>query len=269
MRKALGHVEVFLFACDGVGIGQHLVHATMLRIEHTLHLLIREACREVDGPVAEAKEELLGLFVATIHPGIAQACVHLMNIIKRYPRTIIGPEVTFLEVTPHTVAARHTAYIALAPRRVVLGVGIGTSLQLADEIVHTLATLLAACGRIDGHRRQIVAAYMSVETVPVRIGLALGGESGFLQIRCQQTVAIVLKEHLDVQVAGLLQGTVKQGDIAKWKLVGIEPILCLDTAYTEKQHQHGKKSDSFIHDLEILIILAQRYKQSPTYQSDS
>ena len=151
----------------------------------------------------------------------------------------------------------------------VLGIGIGAGLQLADPVFHALLALLAARSGVDGQGGQIVAAHMAVQSCPVRIQLALRLETGLLQERCQQAVVVVLQQHLDVQVAGLLQGTVKQGDIAKWKLVGIEPILCLDTAYTEKQHQHGKKSDSFIHDLEILIILAQRYKQSPTYQSDS
>ena len=78
VRETHGHAEVFRFAGDGVGIGQHLVHAAVLVAQHSLHLLVAETCRQVDGPIAESEEELLRLLVATIEPRIAQACVHLM-----------------------------------------------------------------------------------------------------------------------------------------------------------------------------------------------
>ena len=113
-----------------------------------------------------------------------------------------------------------------------------------------------------------MATHMTVQSCPVRIQLALRGEAGLLQERCQQAVVVVLQQYLDVQVAGMFQRTVEQCNVSKWELVGIEPILCLTAACAEGQHQERKKSDSFMHDFEILIILAQRYKQSPTYQSD-
>ena len=85
VRETLGHIEVLLFLGDGIGIGQHFVHATVLVTQHLFHLGIRETCREVDGPVAEAEEQGLRLFIATIQPRIAQARVHLMKIIERRP----------------------------------------------------------------------------------------------------------------------------------------------------------------------------------------
>ena len=96
-----------------------------------------------------------------------------MDIIKRYPRAIVSTEVTLLEITPDTIAARHTAHVAFAPSRVVLGIGISTGLQFADKIVHPFLALHITSSRIDGHRRQIVSANMSVQTIPVRIRLAL------------------------------------------------------------------------------------------------
>ena len=115
VRESLGHIEVFLVASDGIGISQHLVHATMLRVECLFHLLVCESCRQVDGPVTEAEEELLGLFIATIDPGIAKAGIHLMYIIKRYPRAKVSLEVALLERRPYTVAIGHTTDVTLAP----------------------------------------------------------------------------------------------------------------------------------------------------------
>ena len=113
--EAPGHVEVLLLTRDGIGISQHLVHATVLGVEYAFHLLVRETGRQVDGPVAEAEEECLGLFVAAIHPGIAQTGIDLMDIIKRYPRTEVGLEVALLEGRPDTVAIGHTTDVAFAP----------------------------------------------------------------------------------------------------------------------------------------------------------
>ena len=227
VREAPGHVEVFLLLGDGVGIGQHLVHASVLIAQHLFHLGVAEVGRQVDGPVAEAQEECLGLFVATVEPRIAQACVHLMKIIERCPGAEIHPEVALLEGTPDALAIGHATHVALAPLRVVLRIGIGTALQLTDHILHPLTTRLAACGGIEGHRRQIVTSHVSVQTVPVGIGFGLRRQSGLFVIGCQQTVAVVLQQRLDIQVARLLQRTVRQDHIAEGELVGIQLVLCV------------------------------------------
>ena len=40
MREALGYIEVFPLSGDGIGIGQHLIHATVLVAQHLLHLSV-------------------------------------------------------------------------------------------------------------------------------------------------------------------------------------------------------------------------------------
>ena len=159
---------------------------------------ISKSCCQVDGPVTEAKEEFLGLFVAGIHPGIAQTCIHLMDIVVRYPCTIIGAEITFLIVRPDAVTAWYTAYIAFTPLRVILGVSIGTCLQFADHIFHQFAALFTACCGIDGHGCQVMSTYVSVKSVPVRERWLLRGESGLLEERGQQAVNIILQQRFDV-----------------------------------------------------------------------
>ena len=205
VREALGHVEVFPVTRDGVAIGQHLVHAAVLVAQHLLHLRITKTSRQVDGPVTETQEERLCLFVTTVEPSIAQARVHLMKIIERRPRTEVHPEVTLLESAPDTLTIGHTAHIALAPLRVVLRIGIGTELQLANHVLHTLAALLIARGSIDGHCRQIVSSHVSVQPVPVGIGLGPRFQSCLLAVRSQQPVTVILQQRLYVQVTGFLQ----------------------------------------------------------------
>ena len=223
MRETLGHVEILLLtARDAVGIVQHLVHATVLIAQHAFHLLVAEACRQVDGPVAEAQEEVLSLLVATVCPCVTQACKHLMQIIERGPRTGIHTEVTFLEVAPDALAVRHAAHVAPAPLRVVLHVGIRTELQLADHILHALSALLITHGGVHRHRRQIVATHMSVQPVPVGIGLRLGFQTGLLAIGSQQPVTVILQQRPHVQVACLLERTVEQGDITQPELIVID-----------------------------------------------
>ena len=230
VREALGHGEVFLLtAGNGVCIGQHLVHAAVLVAQHALHLFVAKTCRQVDGPVTEAEKELLRLLVAAIEPCVAQTCVHLMQIIERCPRTEIHAEVALLEVAPDALAIGHASHIALAPCRVVLHVGISTNLQLADHVFHASAAFVVTRGSVDGHSRQVVTPHMAVQPVPVGIGLGLRRQACLLIIRCQQAVAVVLQQRLDVQVACLLQRTVQQGYIAERKLLGIQFVLCVAT----------------------------------------
>ena len=164
----------------------------MLVVEHPLHLLIREACRQVDGPVAEAQKERLSLLVAAIYPCVTQTGVHLMQVIERCPRTEIDPEVATLKIAPDALAVRHAAHVAFAPVGVAFHVGIGTELQLADHVFHASAALFITRGGVDGHRRQIVAAHMAVQSVPVGVGLGPWLQAGFLAVRGQQTVNVVL-----------------------------------------------------------------------------
>ena len=125
----------------------------------------------------------------------------------------------------------------------VFSIGIGATLQLANPVLHALTAGLRARSSIHGQRRQIVATHVTVQSCPVRIQLTLRRQSGFLQEGCQQSVVVVLQQHLYVQVACLLQRTVQQCDVTKWKLVGIEPILCLHAA-CHKEHRQRKGCSS-------------------------
>ena len=108
----------------------------------------------------------------------------------------------------------------------VLGIGVGTALQFADPIFHALAALFTARSGIDGHRRQVVSAHVTVKPVPVGVGLGFWRQSGLFQIGCQQTVIVVLQKGLDVQIASLLQRSVQECHVTKWKLVLVEFVLC-------------------------------------------
>ena len=169
MRETLCHIEVFLITGNGVCIGEHLVHPPVLCMKSLFHLGVRESGGQVYSPVTEAKEEILCLFISTIYPCITKAGIHLMDIIERYPCTIICSKVAFLECRPQTVATGNSTNIAPAPFRMVLCISFGTGLQLANEILHPLSTSLIACCGIDSYSCEIVASYMSVESVPVRI----------------------------------------------------------------------------------------------------
>ena len=159
-----------------------------------------------------------------------------MQVIKRCPRTEIHPEVALFKGAPDALAVWHAADITLAPLRVVLGVGIGTELQLADHILHALAALVIARSGIDGHCRQIVTAHMAVQSVPVGIGLCPRLQARLLAIGCQQTVAVVLQQRPYVQVTRPLQRTVQQGYIAEGKFVGIQLVLCVASYHSTGQH---------------------------------
>jgi hypothetical protein len=58
-----------------------------------------------------------------------------------------------------------------------------------------------------------MSTHMTVEAVPVRVGLGLGRESSLLAVRSKQTVAVILEKSMDVEVACILERTVKQSDV--------------------------------------------------------
>ena len=95
--KASGAVEVSLVICHGIGIGQNLVHTTVLISEHTFHLFVTQLGSDIHSPVAELQEELSRILVATIEPCVAQSGIHLVEIIERCPRTEIFSEVALAE----------------------------------------------------------------------------------------------------------------------------------------------------------------------------
>ena len=160
-----------------------------------------------------------------------------MKIIERCPRTEVHAEVALLEVIPNTFTIRHAANIALTPVRMVLHVGIGTELQFADHVFHAVVTLLIACGGIHGHRRQVVTTHMTVQSVPVRIGLGTRLQSRFLAVGCQQTVTVVLQQCPYVQVSRFLQRTIQESDVPKGKFITIQFLLRV-ASHRHNRYQH-------------------------------
>ena len=180
-----------------------------------------------------------------------------MEVVEGSPRAEVRAEVAPLECAPDAFAVRHAAHVALTPVGVVLRIGVGTELQLADHVLHAPPALLVAHGGIHGHRRQVVTAHMSVQPVPVGVGLGLWLQPRLLAVGSQQAVAVVLEKCLDVQVAGGLQRAVKQGHVAERKLVGIEPVLC-----ARRQHSRGEdeqRNDFFHKRFYLNLFLGDKY----------
>lgn len=132
-----------------------------------------------------------------------------MEIVEGCPRTAIYAEVAILETTPDVRTIGHTAHIADAPFGMILPIRRGTLGNLADHVLHTAAAFFIACGGIDSHCCQIMTSYVTVQSVPVRIGLGFGFQTSLFSEGCQQTIAVILQESLDVEVTGVLQWAVE------------------------------------------------------------
>ena len=209
VRKPLGAVEVTLVARDGVCVGNYLVHSSVLVVEHLLHLLVGEVGGEVYRPIRKSEEELFGVLVATIEPSVAKSGVHLVDVVKWSPRAEIGAEVAFLEVAPNLLAVGHSAYVSAPPRRMVFGVGGGTFFEFGDEVFHTSAALVVACGGVESHCCEVMTANVSVKTVPIWVWLGFWRESRLFAVWREKPVTIVLEKGFDVEVAGGFERTVQ------------------------------------------------------------
>ena len=85
---------------------------------------------------------------------------------------------------------------------------------------------------------------MAVQAGPVGIILSLLGQSGLGPERSQQTVDVILQEHFDVKVAGVLERAVEQFYVAYREFIVIQTVLC---GHLEAQrHQRcGNDQQSF------------------------
>ena len=227
--EAAGTVQIFLFSCNGVCISKHLVHASMLVAQHFLHLFIIQITRNVHCPIAELQKQILRLFISAIEPCITKTCIHLMNVIERCPCPEVRSEISFTESRPHLGTIRNTTDIVMAPGFRALIVGIKYQLEFGYHIFHALTAFLIACGSINGKGRQIMSAHMSVQSIPVGIRRFARLQASFLAIRGQHAVAIIFQEHLNVQVASMLQRSVQKGDVAQRELILIKFILSHNT----------------------------------------
>ena len=225
MRETAGAFKILPVTCHSICIGNDFVHTTMLVAKHLFHLLIGKFRCDIDSPVAELQEEFLRLCITTIYPCVAQSGIHFMQIVKRCPRAVIYAEVAFLETTPDLGTVGHTAHIADTPFGMVFLIRLGTLGNLTDHILHAAATFLITRGGIDRHRGEIVTTHVSVQAIPVWIGLGLGFQTCLLAIGCQQTVAVILQKGFDIQVTGMLQRSFEQSYVTQWELVSIKTIL--------------------------------------------
>ena len=97
VSETSGTVEIALVASHGIGIGNHLIHASVLISQHTFHLFVAQFRRDIDSPVAELQEELTGILVAAVEPCVAQSCIHLVKVVEWSPRAEILCEVARAE----------------------------------------------------------------------------------------------------------------------------------------------------------------------------
>ena len=148
-----------------------------------------------------------------------------MNVIERCPCSKVRSEIALTESCPHLGTIRNTTYIVMTPGFRTLIVSIKHQLEFGYHIFHALAAFLIACGCIDGKSRQIMSAHMSVQSIPVGIRRFARLQASLLAIRGQHAVAIIFQEHLHVQVASMLQWSIKKGDVAQRELILIKFIL--------------------------------------------
>ena len=142
MTVFLGGLEIAAVSEERVGIRQHFRHATVLRIEHALHLLRGELGNDVHGPVAELAVQRLRRAVAGIDGCVAQTCHHLVFAIERHPapHLVIGRQVSFVELLPYLVDGL-SANISFQSGIVVVE-SVLTILQHSDHLVESRLELL-------------------------------------------------------------------------------------------------------------------------------
>ena len=161
MRESFCRIKIFKVACHGTCIGINFVHSSEFGVEHSLHLFIAQWSNYCKSPIAQIEKHLLGIFIASVHPCIAQSGIRLVQIIPRHPEFRYDTDVTFLHFTPNLCTVRHSAYISIA-------VFLLTALQLAHHIIHTaLALNVARSCIVYGKSRQVMSTDMSVKVLPI------------------------------------------------------------------------------------------------------
>ena len=135
MGVLLGGSEVLAVAKELIGIEQRLVHAAMLTVEEGLEIGIGHLRHQVDAPVGQLAEQLLGHGALAIEIGIAQACQDLVLAIEGHPAPVAANarEVAPVELLPGFVdgLSANEAIEALG----ITIVGILTVLHDTEHIV--------------------------------------------------------------------------------------------------------------------------------------
>ena len=241
MRETAGCIEVFHITGHCVSIGQDLVHATLLIAHHGLHLLLREARCQADGPIRECQKHLLRILISAIHPCITQTCIHLVKIIEWRPSTVIHSEFTRLERRPEPITTRETSDIIHSPFRMILRMSSVDRLKFAEHIFHPFAAfLIGSSSIVHSHCRKVMTGDMPVQTVPVGIWIGFHIQSCFFSVRSKQTVHIIFHENLQIQITGRLQRTFQQFHIPKREGIRVKSVLSRDTCRRDQKRQSEK-----------------------------
>ena len=216
----------------------------MFTVQKALEGIIVDLGNQVSAPVAKLTEHLFCHVAVAIEIGIAQTSQNLVLTIERHPTPVAlyAREVALIEFLPRIVDGL-TANEAVETFLVVV-ILILTVFHDFQHIVHALLELrsngLIMAGRIGQcQSREIVTANMSTEVeaiaapvlevgvlgepLVVRTGLVLRvGQTGLTYIGREQTVNVVLEQHLDVEIHGRLHRAIQEGDLFQVEMLGIE-----------------------------------------------
>ncbi len=164
----LGGFQVFGVTKDGVSVGQHLVHASVLGVEHSLHGAVGQFGYDIDAPVAELAKHRSSLLAPRIEIGVTQASEHLVLTIEGHPAAMVaeGGDVARKHFLP-IIIDRLPAEIAVQPFLVVIE-GLLAVGENGEHVVKTFLELLLrrtvmAGGVGQRERAEVVAAHMARE----------------------------------------------------------------------------------------------------------
>ena len=266
----LGSIEVFLVAKQLIGIQHRLVHAAMLGVKQGVHVAVADLRHDVHTPVGHLAEQLLGHVIVAVEVGIAQTGQYFVLHVEGHPATmtLVGLYVALIEGRPVAVD-RLTADEAVEALRILV-VLILTVLQHADHVVHALLQLRFHAGIVagsvgQGQGREVMAAHMTAQVkrrvAPVRevrmlrqpLVVAAARVRGRCQtrltyIRRQQSVNVILQQHLDILVHGRLHRAVKQCHLFQIEMFGIKLRLC-------RQHHGTRYGSCRKHESQFHIVL--------------
>ena len=233
----------------------------MLGVEYGLHRGIRKVGYQIDTPVGKFAKEISRRGVAGIKIGIAQTGQHLMLTIKRHPSTVLPErtDVAGIHFLPHVVDGL-TANKSVE----TLGIGVVGILAILQHVNHIVQTLFDAslCGGVvtrcvcHGQGRHIVPADMPGEvkiiSTPIYevgvsglpVSISSGMQASLTDEGSEQSVDIILHQHLDVEIHSCLEWTVEQGDLIQVEMMRIKQTLRMSRRPAPKRQDCGKKNKS-------------------------
>ncbi len=217
VRKAHRQVQVLLLPRHLGHVGQHLVHAAVLRAQHVLHLFIGQVRAQCQRPVGQGDQHRARVLVAGVLVGVAQARVHLVQVVPRHPfavdREVIGLHFTARDGLPHGAALGDAAEVAIA-------VLFLAALELRDEVVEPLLDFSVTGGRKhQRQRRQVMAAHVAIETagLPVAVSRLFERQASLAQKWRQQAVRVHLHHVMEVGLLRFQEWAGAQAYVLQWE----------------------------------------------------